>query len=158
MKYVEVHFFKANGKYYTTETVALRPALAGYEITSFERDLIDYLIDKETGRMRLCGMFAVTVTTPWGFPAFVALPRMTADLLDDTDAMLAEVREQVLAELGPMVEGIAERLRETAAGLRAWQRNGQGAVASIHPMHAANRLEQIADQISKRNSEGEQSK
>jgi hypothetical protein len=65
--------------------------------------------------------------------------------------MLAAVREEVLAELAPMVEGIAERLRATAQGLREWN----AGAPQIHPLHAANRLERLADQVSKRKSEGE---
>lgn len=63
-------------------------------------------------------------------------------------AARAQDVEQALGALGE----IAGRLRETAKGLRAFQRHATGAVPiegaePIHPMHAANRLEQIAGQI-----------
>lgn len=57
--------------------------------------------------------------------------------------------EQTLSK----VEELAARLRETAEGLRTWQRNGQdggpgAGKAGVHPMHAANRLDKLAEQLS----------
>ena len=54
-----------------------------------------------------------------------------------------------LSELGE----IADILRATAEGLRTWQRNGQdggpgAGKVGVHPMHAANRLYQLAERLS----------
>lgn len=64
-----------------------------------------------------------------------------------------ETRRRRIEETLSKVEYIAEVLRATAAGLRTWQRNGQdggpgAGKAGVHPMHAANRLDNLAEQLS----------
>lgn len=65
--------------------------------------------------------------------------------------------EQIAAKEAPLraLQEIADKLRETAAGLRQWQRTGCTApgrcgmeTPCVHPNHAANRLEKMADRIS----------
>lgn len=67
-------------------------------------------------------------------------------------AALAEERKVAIETALAMLDRIQATLRVTAEGLRTWQRNGQdggagAGRAGVHPMHAANRLEQIADEI-----------
>lgn len=69
-------------------------------------------------------------------------------------------REALVREAMRMMQGIADQLRDTADGLRTWQRNGQNSGpgagrAGVHPIHAANRLEKIAERISAREARRE---
>lgn len=73
------------------------------------------------------------------------LPHIKVDQPVDRAAV-----EQVMQQFAE----IAQALKVTAEGLRVWQRNNRSVahaedgVRAVHPMHAANRLDKLAERIS----------
>lgn len=64
-----------------------------------------------------------------------------------------ETRRARISETLNKVEELADQLRATAEGLCVWDRNrrrgmGMDEPGGVHPMHAANRLKLLAEQLS----------
>lgn len=63
------------------------------------------------------------------------------------NARKAEERRVVIVATMERLEELQRRLRDTAEGLRSWWKDQSTAPPNVHPLHAANRLERLADEI-----------